>query len=173
VPVSRRAARTDRLAIYLNDHLAGATGTARLARRIEQARRGTPDHDEFAQLAAELADDRAALVLVMAALRVPSSPWKPGLARMGERLGRFKPNGQLRGRSPLSTLLELEMLRLGAAANAAGWQSLRAVARGDDRLDDAHLAELERRALAQAERFDALHTPAAAAALAAPSHDPR
>lgn len=168
MPASRRTGLTDRLAIYLNDHLAGATGTVQLARRSEQAQQGTPERAEFARLATELADDRATLIDVMATLGVPRSPWKPAVATVGERLGRLKPNGQLRGRSPLSTLLEVELLRLGTQANAAVWQSLRAVARHDHRLDDAQLAALEQRAHAQAERLAALHAPAARAALESP-----
>ncbi len=58
------------LGIYLNDHLAGATGGAELARRVAR-RGGDPDGGALQRFAAEVAQDRAALLEVMAALGVP------------------------------------------------------------------------------------------------------
>jgi hypothetical protein len=44
--------------------------------------------------------------------------------RIAERVGRLKSNGRIVRRSPLSSLLELEMLRLAVEGKAACWRTL-------------------------------------------------
>src|ERR1700754_4709211 len=95
------------LAIYLNDHLAGSTGGAALARR---ARDNDPDGSSgttLAKVCAEIEADRETLLEVMEELGVNRDPIKPVIAWFGEKLGRLKPNGRVRGYSPLSRLVEL------------------------------------------------------------------
>lgn len=77
------------------------------------------------------------------------------------RTGRLKLNGRLRGRSPLSGLLELELLRLGVEGKAAAWKTLRTLAERDDRLDAERLDELVARAGRQAEALERLRGRAA------------
>jgi hypothetical protein len=77
-----------RLSIYLNDHLAGATGVVNLAREIDE--------------------DRSTLVTVMDRLSVGRDQLKLALAWGAERAGRLKLHGSLVGYSPLSRLEELE-----------------------------------------------------------------
>ncbi len=50
---------------------------------------------------------------LMTTLGVPVRAYKTGAAWVGERAARLKLNGYLVTRSPLSSLEELEMLRLG------------------------------------------------------------
>jgi hypothetical protein len=69
-----RQAEPALLGIYLNDHLAGATGGVELARRMAGSHddgRGTLQH-----LAAEVAQDRAALLGVMGVLGIPVRGYK-------------------------------------------------------------------------------------------------
>jgi hypothetical protein len=140
------------LAIYLNDHLAGATGGVELARRIAQ------EHDDAAltELAQEIEQDRDSLLRIMAALGVQQDYVKVAAGWLGEKLGRLKLNGRLFTRSPLSSLVELEAMSLGVAGKAAGWQTLRLLSEHDDRLDQAHLDELTARADAQRQRLETL-----------------
>ena len=70
-------------------------------------------------------------------------------AKVGEKLGRLKPNEQLTGYSPLSRVLELEGLRGGVQAKLGLWDSLREVAEHDDRLDPEQMAELQAKAQKQ------------------------
>src|SRR6478609_5185073 len=99
------------LAIYLNDHLAGAALGVELARRLRSSNQGDREMGEpLARICAEIEADRETLVGLMERLGVARKPLKPALARVGERLGRLKLNGQLRGYSPLSWVLELEVL---------------------------------------------------------------
>jgi hypothetical protein len=114
------------LGIYLNDHLAGATGGLELARRVARSHRGPGAGAAVQRLAAEVAQDRAVLEDIMDALGIPVRAYKVYAAWIGEKAARLKLNGYLLARSPLSGLEELEMLRLGGGgqgrrvAHAAG-----------------------------------------------------
>ncbi|WP_433336715.1 hypothetical protein [Spirillospora sp. CA-294931] len=124
------------LGIYLNDHLAGATGG------LELTRRAAASHPALKPFVSELREDREALLDMMAALEVPVRRYKVYAAWAAEKAGRLKFNGRVVRRSPLSELLELEMLRLGVEGKIAGWLTLRELAVHDDRLDAGRLDEL-------------------------------
>jgi hypothetical protein len=143
------------LGIYLNDHLAGATGGVQLVRRTARNHRGHPSGAALARLAREVAEDRKALLGLMRALGVPRRGYKVVAGWLGERAGRLKANGRLRERSPLSSVVELEGIRLGIEGKAAVWRSLRLLA-GDYRIDPERLDELLRRADAQIDEVEAL-----------------
>lgn len=147
----------DLLGIYLNDHLAVETGMVELARRTARAYQDSDTGGVFAELAAEIVEDRVALRQMMAALGVPIRNYKVYAAWVAEKAGRLKLNGHVRGRSPLSIVVELEALRLGVAAKASGWRALREVAKYDPRLDAARLDGLLARARRQAESLEELH----------------
>jgi hypothetical protein len=148
------------LGIYLNDHLAGATGGAELARRVAGSHQGDPG-GALQRFAAEVAQDRAALLEIMAALGIPVRSYKVCAAWIGEKAARLKLNGHLLARSPLSSLEELEMMRLGVEGKAAGWRTLRALAETDTRLDSGQLDELISRARRQADLLEELRVSAA------------
>jgi hypothetical protein len=115
------------LGIYLADHLAAATAGVELARRAARANAGTQTGDVLARLTAEIEEDRRTLQRVVAALGFSESRPKEALAWVGEKLGRLKLNGQLRGYSPLSRVLELEALSVGITGKLALWETLQAV----------------------------------------------
>jgi hypothetical protein len=150
----------DLLGIYLNDHLAGATGGAELARRVAGSHDGQ-DGGALWRLAGEIAQDRAALLEFMAALGIPVRSYKVRAAWLGEKAARLKLNGRLLARSPLSGLEELEMMRLGVEGKAAGWRTLRTLAETDSRLDPGRLDELMSRARRQADLLEELRVSAA------------
>jgi hypothetical protein len=148
------------LGIYLNDHLAGATAGTELAHRVARTHRAQ-GHGQLKRLAAEVAQDRAALIAMMKALGIPIRAYKVYAAWVGEKAGRVKFNGRLLARSPLSDLEELELLRLGVEGKAAGWRTLRTLADTDRRLDPGHLDELMSRARRQADLLEELRVRAA------------
>ncbi len=154
--------RTELLGIYLNDHLAGATAGTGLAQRVARSHDEVADQATLQRLAGEINADRRALLEIMALLGVPVRHYKTTAAWLGERAGRLKPNGRLRTRSPLSSLEELELLRLGVEGKAAGWRTLRELAESDARLSGAWLDELLARARAQASQLEDLRVRAAA-----------
>src|ERR1700744_2149180 len=154
--------RTGPLSIYLNDHLAGATaGTERPRRMAASGPRPAPP-GTLPRLASEIAEDRAALLQIMADLDIPVRNYKVYAAWMSEKAGRLKPNGHLRTRSPVSNLEELELLRLGVEGKAAGWGTLRVLADRDPRLAVGRLDELMARARQQADLLEDLRVQAAA-----------
>jgi hypothetical protein len=113
------------LAIYLNDHLAGAAAGVELARRLRGSNSGEERFGEpLDRICREIEADRATLIQVIEHLGVSKSVVKPLAARVAERLGRLKLNGRLRGYSPLSRLLELEGMQIGIGAKLGLWQSL-------------------------------------------------
>jgi hypothetical protein len=155
------------LGIYLNDHLAGSTFGAELASRIAAAHRTSEESVTLERLAAEIAEDRAALLDLMETLSVPVRQYKVALGWIAEKAGRLKLNGHLLDRSPLSSLEEFEVMRLGAEGKGACWRTLRVLADRDDRLDKARLDELLARASRQAKTLEELRTRAAAELVAA------
>ncbi|MGH3388577.1 MAG: hypothetical protein ACRDOO_06840 [Actinomadura sp.] len=155
------------LGIYLNDHLAGATSGLELARRAAGSQRGRPAGPMLERLRDEILKDRNALREMMAALEVPVRRYKMYAAWAGEKAGRLKLNGRVVSRSPLSSLVELEMLRLGVEGKAACWLTLRELAKRDDRLDADRLDELITRARQQSETVEDLRLRAAGEAFGA------
>ena len=152
------------LAIYLNDHLATATLGVELARRLRSSNRGDGEFGEpLAKICAEIEEDRDTLIRLMARLNVDRNPIKPALARVAERLGRLKLNGQLRGYSPLSRVIELEGLATGIGAKLQLWNALEQ-SYGES-LDGFDFHALAERADRQGQQVEDLHLAAAQRAL--------
>ena len=149
---------TDLLGIYLNDHLAGATvGTDRSRSLAEaEAERDPALADAVGPFSDESAEDRAELLRIMRSLDVPVRRYKIVAGRLAERAGRLKGNGRIVRRSPLTPMVELEMLRLGVEGKAAVWRTLRRLADTDDRLDPMHLDGLLGRADRQLDTLEQL-----------------
>jgi hypothetical protein len=153
------------LAIYLNDHLAGATAGVELARRALKENRDN-DYGQFlATLAEEIAQDRRALVQLMERLMIPRSKVKVPAAWALEKIGRLKLNGRIRGYSPLSRLIEFEGLATGIDAKRALWLALLQIRANDERLRDFDLEVLAARAEDQRQRLEPHRLSAATAAL--------
>jgi hypothetical protein len=112
------------LSIYLNDHLAGSVVGIELARRTRASNREGELGRDLAQVCGELEADQATLMQLMDRLGVERSRGKLAAAWLGEKLGRLKLNGRLRGYSPLSRLVELEGLCAGIVGKAMLWRSL-------------------------------------------------
>jgi hypothetical protein len=144
-PVGMAAPPQRLLGIYLADHLAAATAGVELARRSTGANAGTPFGDALGRLATEIEDDRRTLRRVVADVGFSESRPKEALAWAGEKLGRLKLNGQLRGYSPLSRVLELEALSVGIAGKLALWETLQTIPGLDLGVDLDQLVERARR----------------------------
>jgi hypothetical protein len=151
------------LAIYLNDHLAGATFGVELARRVRSSNRDDAELGEpLARVCEEIEADRETLELVMDRLAVSRDPVKPTIAWFAEKLGRLKLNGRLHGYSPLSRLVELEGLCIGITGKIELWASLRdSLGPQWSGLDFRQLSD---RAAGQRETVEELHRLAAKAA---------
>lgn len=159
------SSKPDRLlAIYLNDHLAGAALGVELARRLRSSNQGDPEFGQpLAEICTEIETDRETLVRLMGRLQVVRNGVKPALARVAERLGRLKLNGQLRGYSPLSRVLELEVLSSGIGGKVQLWNALEE--RFGETLDGFDFHALAERADRQGQLVEDLHLSAARRAL--------
>jgi hypothetical protein len=176
------------LAIYLNDHFAGAVAGAELAGRLAAQNRSDADFaSPLTELAREIGEDRDTLRALMADLGVDVDHVKRIGAWAAEKLGRLKLNGRLLSYSPLSRVEELEALRIGATAKRMMWVALhelsfaatpaavpthgavdrlrRLAAR--DELPAGGLTRLIERAEGQLERIEECHARACAAAFGA------
>jgi len=162
-----------RLDIYLNDHLAGATAGLELARRAARENAGTSLGDFLQQLTQEIAEDKATLETLMTRLDVDRSPAKPAGAWLLEKLGRLKLNGQLRGYSPLSRLVELEALETGVTGKRCLWQALAHTLSDDVRLQQFDFPALIARADRELVGIGEHRRAAASAALLELEHAPR
>jgi hypothetical protein len=148
------------LGIYLNDHLAGAAGGLELARRLRSSNSDDPEMGEpLARICAEIEADRETLVRLTERLGIRRDPVKPKLAVLAERLGRLKPNGHLRGHSPLSPVLELEILASGIGGKLQLWNSLEQTF--GDSLGGFDFQALAERADRQGQEVEDLHLVAA------------
>ena len=112
------------LATYLNDHLAGATAGVELSRRAARENEGSEFGAFLSELAVEIAADRDTLEAIMGELGVKPDRAKVAAGWAVEKVGRLKPNAQLRGYSPLSPLVELEGLLVGIQGKLAMWRAL-------------------------------------------------
>ncbi|MEU2062741.1 hypothetical protein [Streptomyces sp. NPDC013455] len=140
---------TKLLGIYLNDHLAGATAGTERAGHLARSTRGSALGQALGPVAAEIREDRATLLGIMRDLDVPVRRAKVCAGWAAEKAARLKANGRLVRRSPLSTVLELEALRLGVEGKASLWLTLRRLATTDPRLDPGRLDALLDRARRQ------------------------
>lgn len=158
--------QSDRLAIYLSDHLAAATAGLELVRRAASSNRSNDYGSVLEELAEEIDSDRETLKDVMKRLSVEPDRAKLAAAWASEKVGRLKLNGQLRGYSPLSRLVELEGLSVGVEGKLALWQALRRRFGEDPRLRGVDLDELIDRARSQRRRLERQRQRAAEEALA-------
>jgi hypothetical protein len=149
------------LGIYLRDHYAASAGGVALARRVLG-----PSHP----LAEQIASDRTTLENIMSQLGIAPSATKVALVRVAERLGRLKLNGRLFRHSPLSRVVELEVLLVGIRGKEALWTALISVRRSLDGID---LDALVESAQAQARQVEKLRLSAVTRAFGRPGGEPR
>jgi hypothetical protein len=142
------------LGIYLNDQLALGIGGRELARRAQRENAGTDLGAALERVAAEIVEDLATLERIMARLAIQRSPVKATLAVAAERVGRLKPNGRVRGYSPLSRFTELDVLALGLENKKALWANLRDLAELRQRLPDVDFDALIERAQRQRDELE-------------------
>lgn len=138
------------LGVHLQNHWAAAAGGVDFARRVAETHRGSAVGPRLDDIHTQVVEDREALREIMVGAGVRPGLVLPLAARVGERLGRFKPNGHVVRRSPVSDLLELEGLRSAVTAKAAGWETMLVLAEHDERLPGERLSALAERGHGQA-----------------------
>lgn len=145
-----------RLSIYLQDHYAGAVAGSSLFHRVAGSHRNPRVKQVVAELAIQVDGDRHDMDAIMASLTVRHSRTKESLAWAAERFARFKPNGAIFRRSPLTDVVELEALSLAVQGKALGLKTLLNLAETEPRLDADQVQLLLDRARAQQDRLEEL-----------------
>ncbi len=112
------------LSVYLNDHLAGAVAGSHRMRRTADALARTPLGPAMDRVATEVAGEREELRDLLGTLGVTQALPKQVATWLGERVARLKSNGRLVRHSPLTTLLEVEILRSAVTGKLGIWQTL-------------------------------------------------
>jgi hypothetical protein len=146
-----------RLAVYLRDHLAAGAAGHQLAMRTLENNRGTVYEAALAQLERELGEERDTLRRVAASLGITPAPGKERAAQAAEWLGRWKLNGQLRGYSPLSRVIELEGLAAGVVARQRVWAAVEACGLQGRLPAGVDVADQQSRAQDQLDRLQSQH----------------
>src|SRR3954467_620454 len=158
---------TDRfLRIYMNDQLAAGVLWREVARRAQRNNAGTEAAEALERVARAIAEDVATFAEMMDRLGLRRSAVKPAAAIAAERVGRLKFNGRLRGYSPLSRFVELDLLAMGIEGKKILWQNLRDYAGLSERLPDVDFDGLIERAQSQRDDIERLRGAAGRAALA-------
>lgn len=148
-------------AIYLQDHLAAATGGLELFKRAAKSQLDPQRKTALARLAGEIGADRDTLTGLMDQLGVARPPLRVAAGWVAEKVGRLKPNGTLLRRSPLSDVIELEAMRAGVAAKTDLWLLLQRLSTTDERLQATDFERLLGRARSQYDELGELHLSAA------------
>src|SRR5215207_4558823 len=133
----------------MNDQLALGIGWRELARRAQRSNDGTDLGDALAHVAEAIAQDVETFATIMRRLGISRNPVKTTGAIAAERVGRLKFNGRLRGYSPLSRFVELDILVMGIDRKQQLWSNLRDLAGVGARLPDVDFEHLIARAESQ------------------------
>lgn len=152
---------------YLNDHITGATAVSARVARMSRNPDAGEDAPLLAELAAQLREERDLHEATARDLGLTMSRWKHVGAALAERVARLKPDGRWTRRSPLSLVLELEILRSGLEGKRLGWVTLLEHAEALE-LDAARLDALVARSRRQADTVEGIAARARERAFAAP-----
>lgn len=144
------------LGLYLSDHLTGATAGRARIQRMARAYRDTFMGPELAAIAEEISSEHQFLGSVIDELGLRRRPYRQAVAGVGELLGRLKLNQRVTHTSPMTVVLELELMRSAVMGKLGVWQSLQDLA-GVLGRDPGQFAQLAERARDQAARLERLH----------------
>ena len=154
----------DLLAHYVRIHLTGAAAGIELFGRgadldDPQARATT------ARIREELFEERAWLRSLVERLGSTEPTLTQVVAKVGERLGRLKPNGDLLRRTALTDVIDLEAMHDAVSGKVAGWEALLELE--DPRADRGDRERLHDQGVRQIRDLKAHHQAAARRAWAA------
>ena len=161
-----RTEQDDRLAVYLNDHLAGSAAAIRMLERHVDREPDSEFGMVMSDLLGEIRQDRAALERVMERIGASSSPGKHAGALGAELLTTFRNKLPVlgAGSEDVARLEELELLSLGIEGKRLLWRALETCASANPKLTGVDFADLAERAESQRERLEPFRLRRAAAA---------
>src|SRR3954470_4539537 len=145
----------ERLADYLNDHLAGSVGALELLDRMVEACAGKPLERFFRDLRDDIHHDQERLRELMQKLEVTESTVRKTGAWLAEKLTRPKIDPGDGSKDDVGIFLALEALLLGITGKRSLWRALQAASRTIPALARLDYTGLEKRAIEQCERVEA------------------
>lgn len=145
----------DVLALYLSDHLTGATAGLGRAERMADDFAHTDLGPDLAAVARDIADERRFLAELIDSLHLRRRPHRQAAAAVAEKAGRLKLNERLTS-SPMTPVLEVELMRSAVVGKLGGWETLAALA-PDLGLPTELFTTLAERAREHADLFGRLH----------------
>jgi hypothetical protein len=155
---------TEYFAVYLNDHLAGATVAIE---HIEDLQAEAKDiAPALADLRADIEADRSELQGIMREFNIAESRTRRAGAWVAEKGARLKMRADDKATGPLRRLESLEAVALGIDGKHALWRALNAAAETAPALRARDYDQLAARAIEQRNRVEALRLEAARQALA-------
>lgn len=146
----------DLLGLYMSDHVAGATTGIERVKRMAGALAHTPHGPVLTAMAREFLAERAVYYDLMNRFGLPRRRHRQLIAWAGERAGRLKLNGAIFGTSPMTPLLEAELMRAAVLGKIGGWQTLQAH-HEELRIPRLTLEQLISQGERQIEQFAAMH----------------
>jgi hypothetical protein len=149
------------LAIYLNDHLAGATGALELLSDLAEAHAGTPVGANLTQLHNEIEADRQELERLVHRLDIAvSGPRRMG-AWLGEKLANVKLQLDDKATGAMRLFEGLEALALGIQGKRGLWRALAVASQSDLDLRGLDYENLTQRSEDQHRRVELMRLAAA------------
>jgi hypothetical protein len=116
------------LEIYLNDHLAGATGACEVARNAVDKFSTTTHRNFLVDFLNQVEEDRATLEELVRTVGGTPNPMKQAGAWIMEKVSRLKLSPGGLGSEEMSALLTIETLCIGVEGKICLWTALKEVA---------------------------------------------
>jgi hypothetical protein len=155
----------EHLAVYLNDHLAGASAALELLSHIEERHPNTDAARLAVELRAEISEDVQTLKGVIERAGIAESRPRQAAAWITTKIAELKLRLDDRSDGSLSLFESLEALSLGIEGKQALWNALAAAAAAAPALQGTDYARLKQRAEDQRRRVERQRLDAARAAL--------
>lgn len=160
-------AAQSKLAVYLNDHVAGSVGVLELLSHVE-AVYPESDTSRFAgELRSEVLADRRELEALMAKLSIHQSATRKASAWVAEKLSQWKLWADDRAAGALHLLEAMEAVSIGVEGKRLLWRALDHAAAENPDLRGPDYARLSQRAEDQRSRIEQFRLRGAKEALAA------
>jgi len=144
------------LQTYLADHLTGATGGRNRIRNMAERYADSDVGPDLARVAEEITEEHEHLSDLIDRLGLAQPLPKKALAALAELAGRLKANGRILTGSPMTPLLEIELMRSAVNGKQGLWETLAVYAK-ELGLDAAFYRRLAKRAGQQSRTLESLH----------------
>jgi hypothetical protein len=160
---------SDSLALYLNDHLAGARFALELLGRLQTSYSNQPLGDLAERLLADIDEDRDVLQKLADEVGTGGSTLKDAATWLAEKVSQLKL--KLDSGSDLGTFEAIEALALGVLGKLKLWQALSAVKHSDSRFRHLDFDTLIARAQAQHDALEECRLQLAQNVLSGPANE--